>query len=861
MSVLFNRGEKLEQNHYTILKELGVGGMGVVYHCRDEQLMRDVAIKMLLPELMADKSSVEIFQQEARLAAQLEHPHVVRVYDIGVEERQKKQHHYVCMEYLPGGNLAHSLSSPAGRSVESCLNWMKQLASGLAFAHKRGVIHQDIKADNIFLTNEGDLKIGDFGLARLLVGRMQTDSTIRGMGTPAYMSPELCRGEQQDHRSDIYSLGVLFFEMATGQLPYRARGMIEMATKHSSAPIPSVRRINPAIPEVLEKMIRRMMGKVPEERYASMSEVLNLLDDLIFELRVARIGLTTHRPTMRSGPIITERAGSEIESPKEEVAAQVVLPVKSDAEREAELHQLGERVQQKQTAASQSKAAPVEQSNAASAKLISELDVSAKGAGTGIAAASSAAGVKSSDPFTDAFVSHAGLSGAHMDAVSTTTQHGGGSPGGGMPAPGLTYPKRPFADAKPQSGLDARTGGPAQINTDQKAVDSKALPKSPTPPVQKSSPAAPAAAGSARREEASKGTSARGSVARSDPGAAKIEGLWKPSLRQIWAVKTQGPIGFSSYPVVDREERNVLVASTDGALYSIDLKSGEINWQFASREPFFSAPRLLGETIFVADSSGTVFSLNRKNGALQWKSKLSSSVVGSPAAGNDLLCVATTGGELVAMDVFSGSSKWRYRADGPIVCSPFKHGNVLFFGTKTGSLQAIAERDGRLLWSCAAGAPVIASPSASVDSVYFATMEGMLYALSAENGGLVWAYQTDSAIASKAVVSFTYVIFCSHDRWLYACEKYDGSLKWKAAVRGKVFADLVVHRDEVIVASQEGWLQGFHSRTGALVWQKHLGCELESPPVISGDLLLQATISGDILALSTEALTASGKTA
>src|ERR1700722_10182031 len=111
MAVMFSRGDKLEQGHYTIIKELGVGGMGVVYLCRDEQLMRDVAIKMLLPELMADKSNVDVFIQEARLAAQLEHPNIVTVFDIKVEERLKKQHHFVCMEYLPGGNLANRVIS------------------------------------------------------------------------------------------------------------------------------------------------------------------------------------------------------------------------------------------------------------------------------------------------------------------------------------------------------------------------------------------------------------------------------------------------------------------------------------------------------------------------------------------------------------------------------------------------------------------------------------------------------------------------------------------------------------------------------------------------------------------------------
>src|SRR5579885_1286928 len=220
-TAIFNRNDKLEDGHYTVLKELGVGGMGVVYHCRDEFLQRDVAIKMLLPELMTDLKNVEVFTEEARLAAKMDHPNIVTVYDIGVEQRQGKKHHFLAMEYLPGGNLALRTQTGA-LPIEHALNWMKQLANGLNFAHRKGVVHQDIKADNIFITTEGDLKIGDFGLARLMANKVYINPSTKGMGTPAYMSPELCRGEPQDQRSDMYSLGVLFFEMVTGQLPYRA---------------------------------------------------------------------------------------------------------------------------------------------------------------------------------------------------------------------------------------------------------------------------------------------------------------------------------------------------------------------------------------------------------------------------------------------------------------------------------------------------------------------------------------------------------------------------------------------------------------------------------------------------------------
>ncbi len=150
MPAILTRGDKLENGHYTVVSELGIGGMGVVYRCRDELLLRDVAIKMLLPEVMGDLAKCDVFWQEARLAAQLEHPNVVTIYDIGVETRESNKHHYLAMEYLPGGNLSNRLIDGALR-IEQALHWMRQLTAGLSFAHKRGVVHQDIKAENILL--------------------------------------------------------------------------------------------------------------------------------------------------------------------------------------------------------------------------------------------------------------------------------------------------------------------------------------------------------------------------------------------------------------------------------------------------------------------------------------------------------------------------------------------------------------------------------------------------------------------------------------------------------------------------------------------------------------------------------------
>ena len=493
MAVIFSRGDKLESGHYTVLKEIGVGGMGVVYRCRDEQLMRDVAIKMLLPELMADKSSVEIFHQEARFAAKLEHPNIVTVYDIGVEERQKKQHHFVSMEYLPGGNLADRVVA-GPLAVEHCLNWMKQLASGLTYAHKNSVIHQDIKADNIFITNEGDLKIGDFGLARLLVGRVHCNASTKGMGTPAYMSPELCRGEPQDHRSDIYSLGILFFEMATGQLPFRAKGMIEMATKHSSAPIPSAKRINPMIPDVLDKVIKRMMAKTPDERYLSMSEVQTILDDLIFELRVARLGLG-NRPLLRSGSLTPEAQAAAVAAAQNRTSFEKIqVPPGALGPKHAEA--LGTTVD-------------VEKEFTTTQPIASRLQ----------------------SPLPPADQNVAARSGSKL----------------GTKTGGMLESEKLIAQLEQQTAnISAKTARPAGEN------------KAPVlqPPASgvaagKSAPAAQDAKAKAAAKAPLAGRPAEGTVS----GTRHPVLVPKPSIDTEWCFKTAGPIGWASAPVPDKEEK------------------------------------------------------------------------------------------------------------------------------------------------------------------------------------------------------------------------------------------------------------------------------------------------------------------
>ncbi|MBS2002170.1 MAG: PQQ-binding-like beta-propeller repeat protein [Cyanobacteria bacterium SZAS LIN-5] len=842
MAVIFSRGDKLENGHYTVVKELGVGGMGVVYHCRDEQLMRDVAIKMLLPELMTDKSNVEIFRQEARLAAQLEHPNIVTVYEIGVEERQKKQHHYVSMEYLPGGNLANRVVS-GPLAVEHCLNWMKQLASGLTFAHKRGVIHQDIKADNIFITTEGDLKIGDFGLARLLVGRVHYNSATKGMGTPAYMSPELCRGEPQDHRSDIYSLGVLFFEMATGQLPFRAGGMIEMATKHSSAPIPSAKRINPLIPDILDKVIRRMMAKTPEERYSNMSEVLTILDDLIFELRVARLGLG-NRPLLRSGPVqvdpLLQQQFIQAKSAEVETSASLSPVTALDgtwarspgdvARSEPQNLRLPE-VAEVRTGQSN---LPRSESEELMAQLESSVAEQAR--------LEKLTGKPHTEPVrqprkqTDFVVSQRISKQPNSSNISAAPIDQRRVDQPGTNAPVVNAAKEPTSASK-------NTHGQPDFNQPSGKTP-LAAPRSGAPPVTPSQ-AAPVSAGAPPTIPSVTQPRISSSGLKAVPA-----GALRAPIDQIWTFKTRGPIGWSSSPVIDKDNRIIYCASSDCHVYALDANSGELIWKYDSGGPILSSPVISGDRISVFNATGKVVTLSAKTGAKAWSFSCEDELLTTAVSYKDCLIVPTAKGRLVCLDQASGIIRWQQQMNEPIVSAPQRHADLLLFGTKSGYFHAVSADNGKSIWTFETASAIVASPAASVDSVYFGTSNGVFYALEADNGNLIWEYPTDKPVVSRAVIAFTSVIFASHDKWLYCCEKYDGSLKWKGAVRGKVIANLIVYKDLVLSASHEGWLQAFSSKTGEIKWQKDTERCLESAPLVVNDKLYMGSVEGELAAYS-----------
>src|SRR5829696_7307512 len=260
-------------NRYDVVRPLGSGGMGEVYLARDRVLGRDVALKVLRKQYAGDDEFAERFKREAMSAASLSHPNIVQVYDRGETEEGAS---YIAMEYVPGGTLKERILRDGPLEVEEAAGLGAQVAEALGAAHERGMVHRDIKPQNVLLTARGGAKVADFGIAR--AGSSATISR-RGsvMGTAGYMSPEQALGQPATTKSDLYSLGVVLYETLTGELPYTADNPIAVSMKHVNEPLRPPVEIDPGIPEGMNALVTKLMAKDPEDRYEDADE---LADDL-----------------------------------------------------------------------------------------------------------------------------------------------------------------------------------------------------------------------------------------------------------------------------------------------------------------------------------------------------------------------------------------------------------------------------------------------------------------------------------------------------------------------------------------------------------------------------------------------------
>lgn len=289
--MLLNPGTVL-RGRYEIVEKIGSGGMAVVYRGRDRELERYVTVKVLREEYIGDDEFIERFRSEARSAAKLSHPNIVRVYDVGADD----DINFIVMEYIHGDTLKKAIKEKAPFDSRSTINVAIQVASALSQAHKGHIVHRDIKPQNILVGTDGVVKVTDFGIARAATATTMT-TTANAAGSVHYFSPEQARGGYVDEKSDIYSLGITMFEMITGRLPFQGNNSVSIALKHINEELPDIRQYNPNCSPSLEGIIHKATMKKADERYASIEQ---LLADLI-RARAELTGVAIP-PLMEDGP-------------------------------------------------------------------------------------------------------------------------------------------------------------------------------------------------------------------------------------------------------------------------------------------------------------------------------------------------------------------------------------------------------------------------------------------------------------------------------------------------------------------------------------------------------------------------------
>ena len=266
---------------YQIIEQIGEGGMASVYKAYQPSMDRNVAIKILPSQLAESAEFTQRFQQEARIIAKLEHPHILPVFDYG----ESNGITYLAMRYLDAGTLGEKMQKERPLPLDEIDRLFTQLADALSYAHSYGIIHRDLKPSNALIDSQGNLFLTDFGIAKMLESASprltQTDAI---MGTPAYISPEQAKAVQVNQRSDIYSLGIILYEMVTGRVPFVAETPLAVILKHVSDPLPPPSTLKPDIPEAIEKVILKALAKEPNDRFATVNEFLSAwkraLDDI-----------------------------------------------------------------------------------------------------------------------------------------------------------------------------------------------------------------------------------------------------------------------------------------------------------------------------------------------------------------------------------------------------------------------------------------------------------------------------------------------------------------------------------------------------------------------------------------------------
>ena len=789
-------------DRFRVDEHLGEGGMGSVYLGVDLSTNEAVAIKILHPTLARDKKFLTRFQNEASLAGSLDHPNIVRVWDTGMV----RDTCYIVMDYLPGGDLSDLIRKRRSLSVVESFRIAAQVADALDYAHQQGIIHRDIKPGNIMFTDidaNSSVIITDFGIAKAMGVKGQTTPGT-AMGTPEYMSLEQVRGRELDGRTDVYSLGVVMYQMLTGVSPFRreadgeSQGAVSTIAAILDEEAAPLERLRPDIDRRAELVVKQAMEKDRIGRYQTAEDLLKAMYKVVGKRTLlgdqpGREGFFRRlfSPAPRVSSVDAEPARIETIPPPHATTIYGGMGLGRALLVACLLILIISGIVTTVLLATQTLVLPQYFDIEHIARRIDPDKSSPTGGGGG--------------------------GGDGGGGVSPPVGNGGGT--GDVTDPETVTPDIPdvedvpvLADIGPVSvfsfdGEDREDHGILWARN-------MAAPLR-TPPVVGDGEASPPAV----------------FVGSGDGLLYALDAL---SGEVLWRVDTGGDILSSPLYYNDM----VFAGEYDGSLFAWSAVGGDRIWKYRTPSGIFSAPVATDDTVIVGGDDGVIYAVDALTGDELWITDVGGDIYAPTAIWKDTLYAASLDHFLYAVDITYGTNIWRFEAGSALYAAPYTHGGWVFLGDAGGMLYALDAETGALVWRRKTNGSIFSPPAISGETLYVGSADGYIYALDARTGAAYWRVKTGAAVGStpfiltgetetgesavltpsegEEIFSSEEVSPLEHIEWIGMDDTYDG----EAPVDGVVY-----------VGSRDHSLYALDAATGKMLFRFDTGGEVDSSPV------------------------------
>ncbi|HEU5382726.1 MAG TPA: PQQ-binding-like beta-propeller repeat protein [Ktedonobacteraceae bacterium] len=753
--------------NYRLLRLIGHGGFADVYLGEQIYMGTEAAIKVLHTQL--GEKEIGRFREEASMVARLDHPHIIRVLDFGMEDATP----YLVLSYAPNGTLRERYPKGTILPLPIILDYVRQLADALQYAHNEKIVHRDLKPENILLGRRNELLLSDFGIALIA----QNSQSVKDLaGTAAYMAPEQIEAHPRP-ASDQYALGIIVYEWLSGSCPFKGT-FTEIALKHAVTPPPSLSQKIPGFSPTLEQVIFTALAKDPAKRFASVQAFARALEQA--SLTAVLETDSSDAPTMlfaeknRAAEIVTP---TPVSSPPQ--AQSDVAPAETPPGRE-----VGEPLPKSTPF---SPPTPLPASSVTPAAALTPVNIS--------------------DPIK------------HTDRPS-----GIGSGGPVTPLPGLV---RPAVDLpaplkrRPSRGVllllvalvvlivgggifgalrvfqgpgPNQTNSPGPLNVTTAIVSLQNSHKQSINAYNQNAITRGVMFGFDNHHT------------RTNPYETILDPTQIGKARQAWATPTNGPIYYSSPAVVNGV---VYIGSRDGKLYALDALTGQKKWATGTGGAIDSSPAVVNGVVYIGSRDGKLYALDALTGQKKWMVFTSIISYSSPAIANGVIYIGSHNGKLYAIDIASKKSKWTAPIGGLIISSPAVANGVVYVASNNGKFYALDTANGNQKWVVSTGNQIISSPAVANGIVYIASLDRKLYAFDAKSGIPKWVISTRDAIESSPIVADGLVYIASLDRKLYAFDAKSGTQKWAILTNGKIYSSPMVANGVVYVGASDSNLYAF----------------------------------------------------